>query len=275
MPNNKKRIFATRPAQQNTLWAEKLRSHYATLIDAGDVEIIDLSLLEIQAVEGAHKERAKATIMNLDLYQKIIFVSQNAVNYGLELVDEYWPQFPEGVQLFAIGKKTQALVSQMMSERYPEQSFSVQTDNEGLMTSDALLAHEQMQDVHHEKIAIVRGVGGLPRLQTVLEQRGAVVDLCELYRRELPKTADHHIASMALNEASDVFALFSGETLENFQKALLASKTKVDFSQIAIIVPSERVLEKAHTFGFEKVYLAENASEPAMLASLDTLIDEK
>ena len=107
------RILATRPVQQNDLWLAELSTlGYRTL---------DLPLLTIRPVSmAAQKEAVKHHILQLEQYSKILFVSQNAVKYGFEWINDYWPQFPQGVGCFAVGAKTLASIQATLNECYPD-----------------------------------------------------------------------------------------------------------------------------------------------------------
>jgi uroporphyrinogen-III synthase len=61
----------------------------------------------------------------------------------------------------------------------------------------------------------------------------------------------------------------SGEGLANMQ-ALLSPQETSKFRDIHLIVPSPRVAEMARAAGFERVIVAENASDKAMVSALET-----
>jgi uroporphyrinogen-III synthase len=174
-------VIITRPEKQALVWAKKL-----SLFDVGSKIIPLLEIKKFQdSVEMESVVRPiKNCILNLDLYQKIIFVSQNAVEYGMEWIEAYWPQIPIGVDFFAVGETTANLLR--------EYGVSVQDlaeTTQGNMTSESLLSAPGLQEVDGDKILIVRGVGGRGHLTEELRKRGASVEYCEVYKREIPSQA--------------------------------------------------------------------------------------
>ena len=85
----KTRIIATRPEAQNADWCARLQQ--------GGLECLAIPLLEIVAIEDARRQQAiRQQILTIDEYQKLIFVSQNAVDEAFRWIDQYWPQLPVG-----------------------------------------------------------------------------------------------------------------------------------------------------------------------------------
>ena len=171
-------ILITRPAAQALPWATQLESLGAKTSCQAMLEICPLNA-------DTSKQAAKNRVMGLDEYQKIIFVSQNAVNYGLAEIDNYWPQLPSNIDFFAVGASTAKLLADQLydfgsSVHYPKHA----------MNSEALLALDSLNAVARDKILIVRGLGGRTHLGNTLEARRALVDYCEVYERQAPKIID-------------------------------------------------------------------------------------
>lgn len=250
-----RRIIATRPLAQNSGWATRLQ--------ALGYQVAELPLLDITAVATAAGQQAvKDCILELDSYDAVIFVSQNAVEHAWQQVETYWPQLPLGLNLIAVGRSTATRVSELFELPV--------TSAQQAMNTEELLALPQLMAVAGKKILICRGQGGRPTLGTALESRGARVDYCELYRRGLPTGAGAALGRLALNPATDVIALFSGETFENL--CLAASAAELDptqLRQVPLLVPGERVARMATEAGFNQVWAAVNASEQAMLETLN------
>lgn len=249
-------VWATRPEAQNSDWI-------ATLTRLG-YPVVSVPLLSIEPVrEPGAVQAVKELILNFDQFQKVIFVSQNAVQAAFGWLNDYWPQLPEEISYFAVGRRTADQASHWgITVNQPGQT----------MDSEALLAMPELQSVWGDKVLICRGRGGLPRIGEVLHQRGAIVRYCELYERCLPPTAQDDVAS-ALRAGSDrvgsnILPLFSGETLQNLVQIL--QKLAYDPRRLTVIVPGRRVADLALNSGFESVVCAYNASEPAMLDALST-----
>lgn len=255
------RVWATRPFGQNAEWCNTLQAQGFT--------VVDLPLMTIEPVAASGEVQAvKSLILAFDEYQKVIFVSQNAVYEAFSWLEDYWPQLPVGIEYFAVGKRTAEAVVECGS------NIGLSLDVVAChvaMNSDELLAMADFDDVSNEKVLVFRGVGGLPRLGEVLQDRGAVVRYCELYNRCLP-TSVIDSAQQPLNELSsrDIVVLFSGETLQNFVMVLGANGCVV--RDMVLVVPGERVAGLARSLGFTSVVMAVNASADVMLEAVESYI---
>ncbi len=257
------RVVITRPKAQAEPWAAQLQARGFT------AELLEL--LAICPLVGADQQRAiQNRVLDFDLYQKAIFVSQNAVRYGLEWLDKYWPQLPIGIEYFAVGAATaRGLLNEGLAVEDLVQSES------GSMTSEALLQSPALQQVAGEKIVIFRGLGGRGHLAEILRERGAQVDYCEVYQRQLPEAAPEQL-QLLLNKRQEwqkytnVMALHSGESLQNLQH--LISQLPRDLAELLrqsyLLVPSERVAQLAGQAGFAAVLCATNATDGAMTQAL-------
>ncbi|MDQ2076937.1 uroporphyrinogen-III synthase [Marinimicrobium sp. ABcell2] len=259
------RILVTRPAHQASAWCETLAREGA--------EAVAVPLLELVPVSTPEQLQAlKDRVLDFDLYQKVIFVSQNAVAHAMEWLDNYWPQLPVGIEYFAVGASTAGALSQ--------QGLRAQAPG-GAMNSEALLQDPALQpaQVAEKRILIFRGVGGRPYMAQVLAERGARVDFAELYERRLPDdAADQLIATFTdpkVWQQKQVVALHSGESLHNYRRLL--DQLALDpqrkgltqaLVQLPVLVPGERVAQLARELGFEQVLTAENATDASMLATL-------
>ena len=66
-------------------------------------------MLSIEPVaDAAECQAVKNIILDIDQYACAIFVSQNAVAYGCEWLDRYWPELPVGLTFLAVGATTAA-----------------------------------------------------------------------------------------------------------------------------------------------------------------------
>lgn len=259
-------VVITRPEAQAAPWAEQLQS-----LGFGCAR---LNLLAISAVEDEAKIRAiKNKILDFDLYQKAIFVSQNAVDFGMQWLEDYWPQLPMGIRYFAVGATT---AKKLTGYGVVVQDLAFSTS--GGMTSEDLLSAEHLQHVDGEKILIFRGCGGRGHLAEELRKRGAQVEYCELYERALPTVAPEQLRQLvATHETTHpqiIISLHSGESLQNLlavvaqlapgeQPAILAW-----LHEKLILVPSQRIVTAAQAAGFKRIICAENATDNAMTAAL-------
>lgn len=274
-------VVITRPQAQAETWAADLQ----TLGFASR----RLPLLELRVVQDEARQRAiKNKILDFDLYQKVIFVSQNAVDYGMAWLEDYWPQLPIGIDYFAVGATTAKKLA-----NYGIAVTDLAISESGGMTSEDLLRAPQLQDVQGDKILIFRGLGGRGHLAETLRERGAWVDYCELYERLIPSEAQGQLQQLLAeaigNEPAGtgvkerfILALHSGESLQNLLRLTAnlgenlnspAQKTAqanalAQLQTLPLLVPSVRVAETARTAGFKHLITAENATDHAMTAAL-------
>jgi len=268
-------VFNTRPDAQAEKWRQALQ--------AAGAEVLRLPLMVIEPVTEAAAEQAiKDRILSLADYQHAIFVSQNAAFFGLQWLDQYWPQLPYRTRFYAVGSATAARLT----------DYGCQVIEPGnTMNSEALLALPSLQSLTHEKIMIFRGCGGRPLLADQLRERGAQVDYCELYHRVFPRAeALERLMSPSTVDLSHsegkVIALHSGEALQNWNQLLqdFVQAQEMNNNQqqlpynlehlrgISLVVPGQRVAQLAQGLGFTRILIAENASDQAMLQALQAYI---
>lgn len=261
------RVIITRPRAQAELWSELLMARGVI------TEIVPL--LELRAVSDEEQvQEIKTRVLDFDLYQKAIFVSQNAVEFGLHWLENYWPQLPQGIEYFAVGETTARQLQQQGIRVSALTAIAT-----GAMNSESLLRAPELQNVNGEKIIIFRGCGGRGHMGEILQARGARVDYCELYERLLPEVAQQQLVA-AFNDAEkwqyhNVIALHSGESLKNYCQLLEQLKTErathnvgQKIQALPVLVPGQRVKELAQAAGFVDIILAENATDQSMLMAL-------
>jgi uroporphyrinogen-III synthase len=196
LPLQGKGIVVTRPAHQ----ADSL----CRLIEAQGGKTIRYPTLAI--FPPSNPRLPLAVVEHLESYDMAIFVSANAVRWGMKLILSR-RHLPSALRLVAIGRATaQAL------ERY---STLVPLVPEPNFTSEALLALPEMQEVTAQRIVIFRGEGGRNLLGMTLSERGAQISYAEVYRRGKPATpADQLVQYWRRGEIQGV-VVTSSESLEN------------------------------------------------------------
>ena len=250
-------VLITRPAhQQHSL---------VTAIQSRGGQTHSLPLLSIEALtDKAALQKARGLVQNLDNYHWLIFISSNAARLGGELINDFWPQFPVGVQLAAIGQSTAHTLTSLLEQPVvlPPQGSD----------SEALLARPEFADVSGQRIAIFRGVGGRELLARTLEARGAEVQYVELYKR-MPVEYDQGVVHAEIqHNAVNTLVVHSGESLKGLHELLCTGANDGEaYSEMPIVVPSARVAEQATELGFSQVFNAEGADDESMLAALQNV----
>ena len=245
-----KRILITRPENQGESLSAEINKYGGIAIHYPVLEIVPLSLSDTEL-----RQQAKQLILDLDLYHHVIFISTNAVAFGVDWIDDYWPQLPVGIQWHAIGGATaKSMIDRGLDSVIPTVA----------MNSEALLQLLDLQRMAEKKVLIVRGVGGREYLAEQLKQYGARVDYLECYQRRIPDKPSGELAKIIKEHNIEAICINSGESLENLCE--LASSDAI--KQLTLIVPGERVANLAKEKGFTQLEIAENASDAAVLASL-------
>jgi len=253
-PLQGKRILITRPAHQCAGWQATLASEGA----ASDcIPLLDIAPLNAES-DPAAVQAIKNLILDFDQFDHAIFVSQNAVRYGFDWLDDYWPQLPQGPRYYAVGAATARAIIARGAEPCVERERNS-------MDSEALLALTPLQNPQGERIVIFRGCGGRTLMGDTLRERGARVEYCELYQRLLPTQAAAQIG--AYRADVDAITVHSGETLDNLHHCLQQCD-RSDLRALPLICPSTRVAGRARALGFARATAAANAGDPAMLATL-------
>lgn len=242
-------VLVTRPAGQGA-------SLCAALREAG-YPAHHLPLLALEPLPALSPSQRRL-VQDLGGFGHVIFISGNAVRFGLERIHDCWPQLPTGLHWYAVGAATARLLAQYGVDP---------VEPGGEMTSEALLALPQLRDVAGAHILIVKGEGGRGTLRESLTARGAQVAELVCYRRLRPTYRPGELAAHLREWAIGVVMISSGEGLEHLL-ALLSPEESIRFSPITLLVPSERVAAMARRSGWERIIVAENASDGAMLDAL-------
>lgn len=215
-------------------------------------------LLELHPLDTLPPE-LRQRVIDLDQYRHVIFISANAVRFGMAHLQDYWPQWPVGVHWYAIGAATAALLA----------TYGVEAITPGPeMTSEALLAVPQLAQVTGERVLIVKGEGGRDKLASELAARGARVETLACYRRRWPDLSRRDFLQRLERAGIGVVLVTSGEGLACLVQLLSPAETS-KLGDMTIIVPSARVAQQALDAGFARVVTARNASDSAMLSALD------
>src|SRR5437773_5460917 len=157
-------VIVTRPQRQAAGLARKLAA-------VGATPLLWPAIVILPPLDRTPLERAHTM---LDSYDIAVFVSANAVEYGVP-DPSLWPHL---LRAFAPGPGTAEALAAVgvTGVRIPVTTF----DSEGL------LALPELQHVNGKCVLIFRGQGGRELLGTTLIQRGAHVEYVSCYRRAAP-----------------------------------------------------------------------------------------
>ena len=223
-------------------------------LEAAGHEAYSQPLLKLEKLAQLSAQQ-RSLLQRLDEFQHIIFISGNAVSFGMELVEDTWPQLPVGLNWYAVGSATAGRLA----------AYGIDAVSPAEMSSEGLLNLPALQAVSEQRVLIVKGQGGRDTLRAVLSGRGAQVEELACYRRCPPALSREELLDRLLRWGIDIVLISSGEGLENLRLLLSRAET----SKLNLIVPSERIARMARDGEFKRVTTAENASDAAMLRALE------
>lgn len=249
-------ILTTRPAAQ----ADRL----LTPLQAAGYPATNLPLLDIEPLELQPWQRQ--WLLDLDQYHKVVVISPSAARQLLEPLEDYWPQWPVGVDWFTVGAGTRSQLQQVGIDAVCPASGD---------RSEDLLALEPLQALQGQRILLVKGEGGRPLLEQTLTGRGARVDSLPLYRRIKPRLSPDQLQELVQGHYP-VLVITSGEALEHYQELLqhlTDEALRVQLLQARwLLLPSLRLEQQARAFGFKQVCCTQGAGADAILGSIRTLL---
>lgn len=232
------KILITRPLKQSQELAAILNSMNISTIIFPTIEIINSDPI-----------KSLTNIDTLKTADIVIFTSQNAVekaaiNKLFKIIDH--------ADYVAVGPTT--------AKKLIELNVQVDAVATTPYTSESLLALPYFNNVKNKKIIIITGKNSRILLKTTLEQRGAEVSELIVYQRVAPTKVPIEVEQNW--ESIELIICNSFESLRNLfrffktQPERILSKT--------LIVPSSRIAMAGKKLGFQKVLVAENATNEAM-----------
>ncbi len=196
-------------------------------------------------------------------YDVFIFISVNAVDYGLEILKDL---ISKDCKIFAVGAAT--------ANKLNDYGFAVDAFPSKKASSEALLAMLEIKALNNKNILIFRGKGGRETLKKGLESRNNV-EYVEVYQRVICDiTSLHHraLAEFLQNDQGVIVAT----SVENLS-ALLSIVKQIDTSKINLIkryplvTLSERIQTFAQSIGFTQIEVATEINDKGLLKALTNL----
>ncbi|HSH31003.1 MAG TPA: uroporphyrinogen-III synthase [Thiohalobacter sp.] len=244
------RVLVTRPEAQAGPLCEQLA--------AAGAESVPFPVMEIRFLDRVHWPAP------LPSFDYAMFVSVNAVAaFRAQAAGAGWPA---GVKTLAIGRPTAAAMAAA--------GIPVSLAAPSPFTSEALLALPDLQRLADCSIVILRGRGGRELIRETLRQRGARVEVVELYARGLPEADSAPLLQRWRDGGIDAVLVTSNAILDNLLE-LLGEAGRELLRRTPLIVPSERTRAHALRQGCEQVRVADNATDAAMVAALARLAADR
>ena len=263
-------IVVTRPREQAVALAQG--------ITAAGGQAILFPLLEISPV--ADPQPLQALVARLHEFQLAIFISPNAVNYGMAAILAALSPSPSpaspargapvgapllcsdpsaggrGVRNSAGEGNPSALPLNLKIATVGQGSAKLLRDYgvkniiapQDRFDSEALLALPELLEITGWRVVIFRGDGGRELLGDTLKARGATVEYIACYQRAKPQQD----AATLLAAHPHAITLTSSEALGYLWDMLDASARK-QLIAVPLLVPHARIAEAAHKLGWQEV----------------------
>jgi uroporphyrinogen-III synthase/uncharacterized protein HemX len=238
-------VLVTRPAHQS----EGLRQS----IEAAGGRAFLFPLIEIRPLPDP--ARALDWVGDLARYDIAIFVSANAVDHGLDLVDTHGGSLAT-IEVIAVGTAT---------ARRLEARGVTPAAVPGEASSEGVLGLAMLQAVAGKHVLIFRGIGGRELMAEGLRARGAVVDYAEVYERRATEADPKPL--LALWDRGEIGAavVTSAAALERLASIAAGHERVLD---VALVVLSERLATRARALGFRRPILATDPGDAGLLSAL-------
>lgn len=249
-------VLVTRPTPQ--------QEELVAAIQAAHGQVLHLPLIEIRALDSQNEPTALINLIrNLNQFDILIFVSSNAVRHGVHWIRKYWPRFPQGIELVAIGPGTARELTVALDQKV--------LHAEAGSTSEDLLQLPVFTDVNGKRVGIVRGRGGRELLAQTLRDQDAIVEYMEVYTRQPVAYATEDFIRQLQRHQVNVLTVSSGESLQYL--AELLGDNKGQMSLLPLLVPSQRVAEQAGSQGFAQIINTGGADVVSYMTALANLVD--
>ena len=190
--------------------------------------------------EVQNLSKLESAVANVEQADKIIFVSPNAVEFGLKVLKTHAIHIAPQAEILAVGPGT--------ANRLREQGLVVSGIPLNQFNSDGLLRLPQLVQVNGQKVVVFRGEGGRERLHDRLVALGARVDYVECYQRSLPEQIDAGAMTMWRKGEIDVVTLTSNTAADHLLQILSPSDHDL-FKRALIATVSTRIEQYCRQLG--------------------------
>lgn len=212
--------------------------------------------------------RAGSVVAGMDGFDVAIFVSRNAVEFGLELLADRGASL-DGLEVFAVGLGTAGTLRRHGIENVqtPTSEFS----SEGLLRMDGLAESR----ISGRRVVIFRGAGGREHLAKTLQRRGAEVVYCECYERRKPDIVLADVLRENDVKVPDIGLATSIEALDNLAEKIEEEGIERLFDMQMLVVGS-RVGQEVESLGFTtEPLVVENPSDESIIKRLRNWVNDE
>lgn len=231
---------------------ERYLGNMVSILERLDYQPLHLPTLE---VEQFADDKSLAKIQALASYTDVLFVSRNAVEFGMVLIDQH-SEMPKNMRALTVGAESaKQLYKFGVDAMFPEHGSG----------ADALLAVSQLADLSNRRILIFRGEHGLDWPADEMRKRGAEVDNAVVYKQKIPQGSAQHLEQLLENHQTinGVFA-HSAQSITNLFE--IAGDNVDRLCNSVLVAGSQRIADTARELGWSgDIRVAESPSNKHMM----------
>ncbi len=214
--------------------------------------------IETLQIEPVFNENLLRLFRSLDQFTDIVFVSRNAIEIGMSMIQQQQSAISKATRVMAVGAETaKHLFRYGIDALFPDHGTG----------ADALLSVNQLADLSQRRILIVRGTGGIEWPAEEMRKRGAIVEHADVYIQKLAGGGRERFDRM-LTEHDHIHGVFlhSAHSATNFMHFIKHDLER--FEQTIIVVGSERIGAVARKRGWQgEIRVASSPSNKHMMIS--------
>ena len=249
-------ILNTRPAHQ--------QAELTSLLQQEGAQILSFPVIDIVPNESSPTQQRLT--QQISSYDILLFVSRNAVDGAFRYLDS--ARFKPGVRFGVIGTATWAALAERVANLDSCLLAAAPYNSETLLEADAL------QQIEGKRVLILRGQEGRSLLGDELVMRGAEVDYCEVYRRQLPRCDVTDFDQLAANAFPTLVILTSNVGMQNLIELVDAVAAR-RLRQVPWLLISERMRESAVNLGHNApIIIAHSASDKGIQQAICAWADQ-
>ena len=219
-----------------------------------DLQPTHIPTLHVQANDSSS---LLDTFSNLKDYTDILFVSRNAVEIAMPMIQQQGG-LPDGIRIMAVGSETaKQLYSFDIKALIPNSGNGV----------EALLKVAQLADLNGRNILIIRGEQGLDWPAQEMCKRGAAVDQALAYKQLIPEESESLLLqALEQNDFLESVFVHSVQSLNNLLS--ISGDFKERILLATLIAGSQRIADEAVKLGWTgRVRVAQSPSNKHMMVA--------
>ena len=243
-------VLVTRPQHQADSLCELVHVHGGIPIRCPTISI----------EKPTDETTAKQNISNIENADIVIFLSTNAVEYGINLLRRCGQTLRPKAQIFAIGPGT--------ASKLKEFGIKVSAVATPPYKSENLLEIPELTAPIRKSIYIFSGEHGRTWLTMRLIERNANVLQVACYRRSVPGCLNMSAIRYLERHGINAVILMSVSAAENLWK-LMPERNKLWLKEAPVVVVSERIEQHCRSIGYEgAMVVAIRPTEEAILEAV-------